>query len=307
MKNENKKSSRSMVIVATDVSQYCCKDIRSLKPHSFDCKDHPEHPLSIASQESDIVKLPKNKKIEYFVPNNIALLLSISRKSLKSAEVMYKEVFLKYNEDINNNKVDELWKNCTLVSDYIELMQTSIVFGYTALEAFANISIPDEYIYISKPNSKGIREQLDKQAIERWLRLQDKLAIVLPDIYQSNKLTAQKYWSHFLLLEEHRNNIIHQKSIDRTSFFVEYFKPKIFEVLKTPEKIIRFYHDVNIIKNSVEARTNLMWPWLEGVMSYPVMKNPDELLSCTIDLNQPSIRKRLTKDQIESLVKDSVL
>ncbi|EHA1081063.1 TPA: hypothetical protein ACX6O4_000482 [Photobacterium damselae] len=298
MKKKNKKqSTRSMFVVETDVSKYDYKDNRAMKPYCIDCKDHPEYPMSVAFQEVDKVKLSKNRSIEYFVPNNIALLLSSSRKALISAETMYKEVFLKYDEQKNEIKKEILWKNCSLVSDYIELIQTSIVFGYTALEAFANISIPDGYIYISKPNNKGIKEQLDKFAIERWLRLQDKLDIVLPDIYQAHKLSTKSYWAHFLLLEEHRNNIIHQKSIDKTSFFFEYFKPKIFDVLKVPEKIVRFFHDENIMKNTSGAQANLMWPWLKGAMSYPIMTQPNEILSWTIDIDQPSVKKRLTEDQ----------
>ena len=56
--------------------------------------------------------------------------------------------------------------NTKIIYNYIEEIQTAIVFGYTALEAFSNLSIPEKYVYTAKPNSKGIVEAFDKMAIE---------------------------------------------------------------------------------------------------------------------------------------------
>ncbi|MHA6613802.1 hypothetical protein [Photobacterium damselae] len=51
------------------------------------------------------------------------------------------------------------------------------------------------------------------------------------------------------------------------------------------------------MKNTSGAQANLMWPWLKGAMSYPIMTQPNEILSWTIDIDQPSVKKRLTEDQ----------
>ncbi|EMV9369368.1 hypothetical protein AADU81_003158 [Vibrio alginolyticus] len=300
-----KQASRSMVVVSTEVDKYKYRDIRALKPICVDCKDHPQYPMSVAFQETDKVNLSKGKQLEYFVPNNIALLLSNSRKSLDKAEVMYKEQLLKHIPSDEEKFVDQLWSNCSLVSDYIELMQTAIVFGYTALEAFANISIPENYTYISKPNSKGIKEQFSKEAVERWVRLQDKLNVILPDIYNTSVLNKQKFWPHFIALEECRNNIIHQKTIDRTSFLFEYFKPKIFEILRVPEKIIVHFYEANGAKNKQEASANLMWPWLKGNSTFPVMTSPDEILQWQVDLTRPSMQARVSRSLNKAVEKNT--
>ncbi|QHS15138.1 hypothetical protein [Shewanella sp. Arc9-LZ] len=290
-------NAKSMVIVS-DVDNYDFKDNRVLKPLLLNCSEHPEYPMNHAFQHSDSVKLTKKKTLEYFVPNNISLLLSNSRTALNDAEKMYKEFLLEQQDEFKEDKIDELWHNCFLVSNYIEKIQTSIVFSYTALEAFANISIPDDFVYISQRNNKGIKEQFERQAIERWLSLKDKLDSVLPQIYDCNTISKQNFWSQFLQLEDYRNKIIHQKAIESTSFFYEYFKPSIFKVLRVAENIICYFHDVNKVNTSEQAQANLMWPWLPGAMTAPVLRNPESILDWKVDHNQPSFKKRFSDRQL---------
>ena len=295
------KSNRCMVVVGDDAEKYDCKDNRAMKPILIKCLDHPKYPLNHAFQHADSVKITKKKKLEYFVPNNISLLLSNSSSALEDAEKMYHEVLLKRAGQEFTNKTNELWNNCFYVSNYIEKIQTAIVFSYTALEAFANISIPDDHIYTSSKNSKGVKEEFDKKAIERWLSLKDKLDIVLPKVYSCEKISKQDFWSHFILLETFRNQIIHQKAIESTNFYHEYFKLNIFKILRVAEKVVCYYHDVTTVDTNERAQANLMWPWLPGAMTAPVLRNPEPILGWTIDHTQPSVQERLTDKQRQEI------
>lgn len=279
--SSNIQSGRTMVVVG-EATNYTYKDHRAMKPILVECPDHPKYSMNNSFQYADTVKVSKNKKLEYFVPNNISILLSNSQSALKLAKKMYYEELPKHIEIIDDKVTERLWDNCTFVSDYIEKIQTAIVFSYTALEAFANISIPDDYIYLSKMNSKGIKEQFDREAIERWLSLKDKLNLVLPGIYKSKQINKERIWSQFLFLENYRNQIIHQKAIESTSFYYDYFKPNIFKVLEVSEKIICFFHDSNDIKSNDGANVNLMWPWLNGAMTVPILKTPEPILGWTV-------------------------
>ncbi|MPX98081.1 hypothetical protein EHW61_15710, partial [Salinivibrio sp. VYel6] len=117
------KSSRLMVVVSTDIHNYTYRDSRSLKPLCVDSRNHPDpkFQVNVAFQEADRVRLNNKKPISYFVPNNIALLLSNSKKALQKAESIYTDSIKNHSES-SDPKCDELWKNCTLVSDYIELI-----------------------------------------------------------------------------------------------------------------------------------------------------------------------------------------
>ena len=78
-----------------------------------------------------------------------------------------------------------------LIYDYLEEIQTSIVFSYKSLESFCNESIPDEYVY-KKTNNKGIVEHYSKEQIERWIPTSEKLSDILPEIFKCDFLQQKK-------------------------------------------------------------------------------------------------------------------
>jgi|TARA_R110002050_G_scaffold11210_1_gene38118 hypothetical protein len=244
---------------------YKMDDIRFNKPQIHRYFEDGKLINSIIIKEIDQVKINK-KEMTYFTPNNVAILLSISSKSYKEAKALFNDYF----KDDNKIFEDDVPIRSTKFIDYIESIQTSIVFSYTALETFINLSIPEDYIFENK-NNRGIIENYNKEAIERWLDLKNKLNI-LREVYKTNKLENQKWWSYFILLEQYRNSIIHQKSIKSTGFYKEYFKNNIFEVCTITEKILKFFYEAHESNN----QTNSIWPWLINESnSFPVENHFD--------------------------------
>lgn len=151
-------------IVCADIpSNYKVQDIRFNKPVIHRNFKDGKLTGSMIIKDIDEVKINK-EKISYFTPNNIAILLSINTKSKNKAN----ELFTNYFKDDKIIFKDAIPARSSKLIDYIEEIQTSIVFGYTALETFTNLSIPYDYIYENK-NHKGIVENYNKEAIERWL------------------------------------------------------------------------------------------------------------------------------------------
>ena len=177
----------------------------------------------------------------------------------------------------------------SLVCDYLENIQTSLVFAYTALEVFTNLSIPESYTYTTEKNSKGISEIYDKKAIERWLPLKIKIKNILTDIYKTKKIEDKKWWGNFLNLEQYRNDIIHQKSISHTEFYKVYFKQSIFNVCESPDDIIKFFHD----SLSESKKTNPIWPWMEGSKSLPINTSYDSSQFEVVGNMYEGIKKKL--------------
>lgn len=264
------------LVVGTTPDSYRLVDNRLMKPVCHQSYDGSALMGSMLIQDIDKVSLSKKSNITYFVPNNIALLLSVSDKALQKA----RQIHLKYfsNKDIEldlekmaGNRKEMMNDASSLVCDYLESIQTSIVFGYTALEAFVNLSIPDDYQYTVAKNNKGISEIYDNKAIERWLPLRTKIKSILTEIYNTNIINSQKCWGNFLNLELYRNEIIHQKSISHTEFYKVYFKQRIFSVCQSPVELITFFHD----SHAEESKTNSLWPWLEGMETLPINRKYD--------------------------------
>ena len=264
-----KKNNKAALVVGLFPQQYQIADIRLNKPVCYQQIEDGKITGSMLLQDLDTTPIEEGKEITYFCPNNIAVLLSVSSKSLAKAKQLYEEFFNSPStefrlEKIEGDKKAFLNRVSKTVCDYIEHVQTSVVFAYTALETFANLSIPYGYTYQTENKSRGIVEIYDKEAIERRLSLKVKFQYILREIYDSEKLERQKWWGHFLNLERYRNNIIHQKTINTTSFYKEYFKKTIFQACETPLLIIKFFYEAHAEHN----RTNPIWPWLVNEKNY---------------------------------------
>ena len=259
---KNQDRGKQGLVICKNPEQYEVFDQRIMKPICIKKVENGVEIGSMVFQELDTVDFPKNP-LTYFPPNNVALLLSISKRHLTEAERIFSEKLepTKNNHsfvDTTKNKKDFLNENSVIVADYIENIQTSIVFAYTALEAFTNLSIPDDYEYKMQVKSKGIIELYDKKAIERWLPLKDKISNILTIIYETKKVETQKFWSNLVNLEKLRHEIIHQKSIERTEFYKAYFGKDIFKSCKSAEETIKFFFETH----SDKKKTNPLWPWL---------------------------------------------
>ncbi len=268
-KDKMTKNKKIGMVVGLYPNQYKIEDPRLNKPVCHQKIEDGKITGSMLLQDLDTSRIGKGKEITYFCPNNIAVLLSVNSKALEQAKTLYSDYFQNPSvefklELIEGDKKTFLNKISSKVCDYIECLQTAIVFGYTALETFANLSIPDEYTYETINDSKGVKETYDKTAIERWLSLKTKLQYILKEIYQTKKPESQNWWGHFSNLEEYRNDIIHQKSINSTSFYKAYFRKTVFQAGESPLSVIKFFYEAHAKNN----RTNPIWPWLVNDKNY---------------------------------------
>jgi len=267
MKPTNKDNMKGHIglVFSKSPKDYTFFDPRSAKPtyHVDDNENLTENSRGMVIQEADEIKFNGSNVLQYFTPNNVGVLLSITNRSLTSAkEIFNKEIDPnKHNHSLKNvkgNRKETLIKKSIIIYDFIEIIQTCIVFSYTSIEAFVNLSIPDNYIFEQRLDNKGIVEKYDKIAIERWVPLKQKLSKILVDIYDTGDITKKPIWNYFVKLEQYRHDIIHQKSIDRVEFYKTYFNKDIFKVCSCAEEIIDFFYKQHAKKNA----SNPLWPWL---------------------------------------------
>ncbi len=264
-----KKINKMGLVVGLFPEQYQIEDMRFNKPVCHQKIEDGKITGSMLLQDIETALIDGKNEITYFCPNNIAILLSIGSKALLSAKMLYSENYYSPSvdfrlENVKGDKKGFLNRVSKTVCDYIEYIQTSIVFAYTALETFANLSIPDGYTYKVENKSKGIVEIYNKEAIERRLSLKIKLQYILRQIYDTEKLEDQKWWGYFSNLERFRNDIIHQKTINSADFYKDYFNKTIFQICETPLPIIQFFYEAHAEHNS----TNPIWPWLVNKKNY---------------------------------------
>lgn len=209
-------------------------DIRMARPVFY--KEIKSNKI-IGAQPLSISKIG-NKYLNFATPNNISLLLSISKRELDNAKKIYKRIEGRLKESkITYCKDDEIIE----VYDYLESINISVIFAYSAVEAFSNTSIPKDFEYKTK-NTKGIIELWNKENIERYFRTSEKIDNLLPQILRTEALDSQ-IRTNFLELEKIRNAIIHPKHDDKIIADLQrkLLSKKVFNYVYSAYELIEFF------------------------------------------------------------------
>ena len=165
---------------------------------------------------SSIVQLTKKKQLTIPLPNATALLLNASAVAFGSARAIRE-----------SNTIDKtLRKDVSFHSDkeafdYIERMIESIVLAFTALEAFVNEAIPEDFVYAHHVRSEVVLEATNKANIERHVPIDEKLASVLPEVLKCESPKGSRCWQGYKQLKQTRDRLVHMKSEDRKSSLAE--------------------------------------------------------------------------------------
>jgi hypothetical protein len=152
----------------------------------------------------------EDREIGFGDPSATALFLSQSHKSFTEAMRLHP-----FRGDWPPNKLQD---RTTRVCDYFELICASIIFAYTALEAFVNEELPEDYVYRREEQTDSNIYEVrlfDKGQIERQLSLSEKLAIVLPEALGASSPKGISAWGGFVHMRRLRDRVIHMKSEDR--------------------------------------------------------------------------------------------
>jgi hypothetical protein len=159
-----------------------------------------------------VIQLTKKKSLTIPIPNATASMLNASARAFESART------LRASSEIDKSlKKDVSFTSEVVALDYIERMIESIVLAYSAIEAFANESIPNDFVYARHKNSDVLLEASSKETIERHIPTDEKLTAVLPDVLGCKSPKGTRCWQDYKQLKDSRNRIIHMKTEDRKS------------------------------------------------------------------------------------------
>jgi hypothetical protein len=171
--------------------------------------DYCQTSITIYEENVNNIKIPMHA-LKF---NLVALLLNVSDSSLEQAQTIYRDLessriliedrgekpFYEYPKD----------KHCNFI-DFTEKYFTSIVFAYSAVEAYVNSLIKKD---IELPNRKEELESLTINDIEQRIGLKEKIKEIIPFSRNITINTDEMpFWSDFCDLIKYRNEIAHPKS-----------------------------------------------------------------------------------------------
>ncbi|MEA2029729.1 MAG: hypothetical protein U9N49_12245 [Campylobacterota bacterium] len=215
-------------------------------------------------QDIDVIAFDNNE-IPLITPNIIAIHLSISDKSLNNAIELFDKIKLhikqyKKEEKLPEKRTEIMLLRSKLICEYLEEIQTSIIFSISAIETFTNMSIPNDFIYTKNEAKHTL--SYNKQQIEKNIPLKEKISKILQNIYNCTGLEEEKFWSNFCSLIKIRDSLIHQKTIDDTFYNENFYTKKIFDKINTIKLLIGFFQK-NLDQNNNLKNVDF-WPLLKG-------------------------------------------
>lgn len=211
-------------------------DIRVNKPNVFFHQDNFNKKLVLPNNwvlESD------NLETMLDTPNDVALYSSVSLKHLilamefHQAELIPRKKSGFGSKAITKPKLSEYY-------DYFETIITSVIFAYTAVEAFANICIPFNFTYDCLDKEKNT-VKLNKSQIELKLSLDIKLKEILPEIIGCKSPNKETWWTNFKELEDLRNEIIHSKESKSENRYSKLLSAKIEAKILSHRQLIEYF------------------------------------------------------------------
>ena len=157
---------------------------------------------------STITKFERNK-VSFALPSHAALCMNLSHQAYEKAQEISKQELFQLKPHGYTSE-----EGLPMLFDFFEQLFLNIIFAYTALEAFANESIPEGYVFSQLRQDKKCKEHYDRDQIERHLSLDIKLSQVLPEITGIKFPKGNKLWNEYDSLKTIRDRIIHVKAAD---------------------------------------------------------------------------------------------
>lgn len=149
--------------------------------------------------------------VDFGVPSVTALLLNHAAR-LDIATQDFSETQVHTAADVNRRKF--------ALFEFFEHRMASVVFAYSALEAFTNEVVSRAYAgaYRYEPViENGVSLSYDLESVERKLSLEEKLTQIIPSIFAIPSPKGRRPWNRFQKLKKLRDRIVHCKARDRAA------------------------------------------------------------------------------------------
>jgi hypothetical protein len=177
------------------------------------------------------------------------------------------EIFVDYK--IQNKtfpKISTLDANETEHFNFFEDCIIGITFCYSALECFANITIPDSYTYTYKDKKYFLGIKFFKYHVskfmhrdDRLLDLSTKLCIILPEIFEVDSPKGNFLWEQFVKLKKLRNDIIHFKKVNLKREEKDIFDESIYKQFFLGEFTSFYDSTVELMRHYYKNKTKADW------------------------------------------------
>lgn len=244
------KDKKMVLISKFDENSLEILDMRFLPPKILIPNDIQDYKfLSRSIEEVNI----KRNTVRFITPSMVALQINIANEALREVKSLDNKIQNLYSkQNIDDGSLNNLLIEHTIeIYNFIEHTQKAIIFSFTALETFINLSIPNDFIW-QKTTSKKT-EVYNKEQIERYVSWKEKIDLVVTYIYEVPQIKKMSFWSDLTELLNIRNRLIHIKSSDDTEVLTELLNKNIFKICFSSQEYINYISENMVENDNVKA------------------------------------------------------
>ena len=214
-------------------------DYRMIPPQIVSPEEAPD--VKRIKRNIETIRNKSKKELNFFTPSFVSIQLGSAQQALVECSKYFSAIKAKFqtHEDVKITHVD-LVNDSQLLYNYIQSVQVAIIFSFSALETFINISIPDEYLY--KRENKKSTEIFNKEQIERHIPWKEKLKHIVTNIYRINDIDRQPFWNHVNELIQVRNELVHIKSKDEAQLIEKLVNMNTVDLCFSANEFIEFVY-----------------------------------------------------------------
>lgn len=190
----------------------------------------------------------RDSKIQFLTPSMVAIQVNIANDSIRNIKKLkdrIKKIPSEQKEE-DRDLGEKIIGHTLEVYEFIEQAQKSIIFSFTALETFINLSIPKDFVWEKTTTRK--KEIYNKEQIERYISWKEKINLVVNDIYKLPEIKQTRFWSSLMELLEIRNRLIHIKSSDDTEVLSDILNKDIVRICFSSQEYINYISE-NVTEN----------------------------------------------------------
>lgn len=236
---------------------------RRVKAYTTLAKAFGPHPPGTSVFQAQPIISEKHGRISIYAPSSVKLCLHIVKTEQRKVAQYLQEGI---NIDLDIKRGGVIQERMSSMFDFFESAMKVTIFGYTAIEAFANESIPSSFVYKKAPHgiiAKLFRKKdgVSKKEIERNIGTSEKLKKILPMIKSVDSIAGTELWDRFLRLEDLRDSITHIKTHEsytgapgvsedelEKNLYQRFINGEASNVKMTVEEIIKHYGGERLLR-----------------------------------------------------------
>jgi hypothetical protein len=209
------------------------------------------YPPGTAVEIAETLRFTSKRVFSTPVPDAVALSMSVAVEASKRGDRLH-TLLTTLAASLSSDPGSQVSLK-SVEAEYFDGLQQLVllaIFSYSAIEAFANLTIPEAHVYRRTRSDGRCIEEYDRPQIEKFIPLVEKVDAVLPAITEVASPKGTKLWERLVQLQRLRDRLIHLKPAEwrenqpearGDTIWSDLLAPDVLTIYRTAVEIVSYF------------------------------------------------------------------